>query len=71
MNKEQFKQKLKAFNINQRILAGKLGVSKQIITYWNSKNHYPNYVTLYFESLRKDEELEKLYKRINNFVEGV
>lgn len=70
MNKQQFKQKLRDFKINQRILAKELGVSFQSITNWNFKNEYPKRVDIFFESLKKDEELKRLHERINNFING-
>lgn len=70
MNKQQFKQKLRAFKINQRILARELGVSFQTITNWNTKGEYPLFVSNYFKGLEKDEELKGLHERINNFIKG-
>lgn len=70
MNKQQFKQKLRDFKINQRILARELGVSFQTITNWNAKGNYPLFVDNYFESLKKDGELKRLHERINNFING-
>lgn len=68
MNLEQFKQKLKYLNINQKQLATDLDISSQQVSNWNKKGEYPKYLEIYFENFDNKEELKILKEKIKNLM---
>ena len=66
MDKQEFKRKLRALNINQVKLAQDLGITNQQVTNWNRKESYPSYLSIYFENICNKKELEDLRSKINN-----